>query len=343
MRRKVTMSDSHDPWAELKIPDQTTQVSGRRVDPGLQWGLYWAIDADKSCLLILQHAPGLRSKGRLPSLRGLEIENRMPEDGNRALLVIRLKDNGQRDIFYRLCVDIIAATRAAQTEKEAVDQFLVRTWRWHRLLRGGRDERLSDEEQKGLIGELRLMQQHLFPVVGVEACIKSWTGPLGTPKDFEIGRVCIEAKARRGAATPFVSISSEHQLDTSGIDALFLVVSEVTGASSDDAKGLTVSDAARSVLAILQEQDASVVELFEHRLLAAGFEWNHDYSDSKWLVGSEHIFEVTENFPRIVPDMYPSGASNVRYTISLKDCEAFRVDQARLKSALEGGAIDDQH
>ncbi|MCY4300239.1 MAG: PD-(D/E)XK motif protein [Aestuariivita sp.] len=337
------MSDSHDPWAKLKIPDQTTKVSGRRVDPGLQWSLYWAIDTDKSCLLILQHAPSLRPKGRLPNLRGLEIEIRTPEEGNHALLVIRLKDNGQRDIFYRLCVDIVAATRAAQSEKEAVEQFLARTWRWHRLLRGGRNERLSDEEQKGLIGELRLMQEHLFSAVGMEACIKSWSGPLGTPKDFEIGRVCIEAKTRRGAATPFVSISSEHQLETSGIDTLFLVVSELTGASSDDTKGLSVSDVARSVLANLQENDASVVELFEQRLLAAGFEWNHDYSDNKWLVGTEHVFEITENFPRIVPDMYPSGASNVRYSIALKDCESFRVDQARLNSALKGGTIDDQH
>ena len=328
------MSDSHDPWAELKAPDQTTKVSGRRVDPGLPWGLYWAIDTDRACLLILQHDPSLRPKGRLPNLRGLEIESRIPQDGNRNLLVVRLKDNGQRDIFYRLCVDIIAATRGAETEKQAVERFLIRTWRWHRLLRGGRDERLSDEEQKGLIGELRVMQQHLFPTVGVEACIRFWTGPLGAPKDFEIGRICIEVKARRGAATPFVSISSEHQLDASGIDALFLVVSEITGASSDDIKGLTVSDVARSVLANLQEQDASVVELFEHRLLAAGFEWNHDYSDCKWLVGPEHIFEITENFPRIAPDMYPSGVSHVRYAISLKDCEAFRVDQTRLESLL---------
>ena len=336
------MSDSQDPWAELKIPDQTTKASGRRVDPELRWNLYWAVDADRSCLLILQHAPNLSSKRRLPNLRGLEIENRMPQDGNRALLVIRLKDNEQRDIFYRLCVDIIAATRSAQSEEEAVEQFLARTWRWHRLLRGGRDERLSDEEQKGLIGELKLMQQHLFPMAGVETSIRSWTGPLGSPKDFEVGRVCIENKARRGASTPFVSISSEHQLDTTGIDALFLVVSEVTGASSDDLNGLTISDAARSVLSDLQEQDASVIELFEQRLLATGFEWSHDYSDSKWLVGAEHIYEITENFPRIVPDMYPSGVSNVQYAISLKDCEPFRVDQTRLGSLLEGGAIDDR-
>ena len=343
MMQKVTMTiESSDPWTGLIPPDQISTVSGRRVDPKLQWGLYWAVDTDNNCLLILQHALDSHPKGRLPKLRGLDIETKIPQDSKHALLVIRLKDSEQREVFHRLCLDIIAATRLAHTESEAIERFLARTWRWHRMLRSGRDERLSDEKQKGLIGELVLMQRHLFQMIGIEASIRSWTGPLDAPKDFEIGRICIEVKARRGAATPFVVISTEHQLDISGLDTLFLVVSEVTGTSSDDPDGFTISDLARSILNDLQARDASALELFEQRLLAVGFDWGDDYTDKKWLVGPEHIFEVLAGFPRITADLYPSGITNVRYAISLQDCEAFRTDLAHLASLLKGDSNSDQ-
>ena len=334
------MNEHDDPWKGLSPPDQMTRVSGRRVDPRLKWEMYWAVDTDGSCLLILRHARENRPGSRLPKLRGLEIETRIPSDENQSILVIRLKDTEQRDIFHRLCLDIISATRLAESEEEAIERFLARTWRWHRLLRGGRIDKLTDEEQKGLIGELRLMQQHLFRMIGVAASIRSWTGPLDSPKDFEIGRVCVEVKARRGAARPFVTISTEHQLDTMGLDALFLFVLEVTGTSSDDHRGVTVSDAARGVLAELQNLDVSVVELFEERLLATGFDWQDDYTGSRWLVGSEHIFEVVDGFPRITPGMYSTGVTNVRYAIALQDCEAFRSDQANLASVLLEGRAE---
>ena len=333
---------SDDPWKGLAPPEQVSMVSGRRVDPKLQWNLYWAVDADGSCLLILQHARESRPGNKMPNLRGLEIEARLPQSGKHGLLVIRLKESQQREIFHRLCLDIVEATHSARSEDEAIERFLARTWRWHRLLRGGRDRRLSDEEQKGLIGELRLMHQHLLPSIGIEASVKSWTGPLDAPKDFEIGRICIEAKARRGAAIPSVAISTEHQLDTAGLDALFLHVTEVTGTSEDDPEGITVTNVARHVLDEIQIQDPSVVELFGERLMAAGFDWADDYNDKKWLIGPEQVFEVVEGFPRITPRMYPTGATNVRYSISLQDCEPFRSDHVRMISLLSGGADGEQ-
>lgn len=326
MNDELDQKSGLDPWKPISAPDQTSNVSGLRVDPDLQWGMFWAVDADRNCLLILQHDPANKPENKLPKFRGLEVKMRVPETGSVSLLVVKLIDNQQREIFHRLCLDIIFTTRQAKTEKEAVERFLARTWRWHRLLRGVHDGRLSNEEQKGLIGELEVLQQILIPNIGVRTSVISWTGPLGAPKDFEIGRVCIEAKARRGAATPFVAISNEHQLDTNGVDALVLYVAEITAASEDDKGAVTVTDVARKVLQEIEKQDASICELFEERLVAAGFEWTDDYSDRKWLRGSDHTFEVRGDFPRVTPDMYPSGVSSLKYAIFLLDCEPHRID-----------------
>jgi len=331
------MTKECDPWKGLVRPAQASKISSRRVDPDLKWDIYWAVDADNRCLLVFQHASESASKNRPPNIRGLEVESRVLQGTDKSLLVVRLKDNEQKEIFHRLCTDIVSVTRPAESEAEAVERFLGRTWRWHRLLRGGSDARLSDEEQKGLIGELRFMRKHLFPTIGANASIKSWTGPLSAPKDFEVGRVAIESKARRGAATPFVLISNEYQLDPKGLDSLFLNISEVTSSSEGDATSITVTELARELLEEIGNEDESVVELFEERLSAVGFDWNDDYSDKRWSLGAEYLFEVGKDFPMVIPGMYPPGVNNVRYSISLPDCERFRTSYDVFYSNLKGG------
>jgi hypothetical protein len=329
------MSDlSHDPWADLVPPSETTHGKLKRVDPKLHWDIFWALDLDRSQMLLLQHDAEHRPSDRLPKLRGLAVELRSSSEPGASLLVIRLKEREQKEIFYRLCSDIVEATRSAKDERDAIQRFLARTWRWHWLLRGGRDERMSDEEQKGLIGELKVLRDQLLPIVGPDAAIAAWTGPLDSPKDFQLGGLCIEAKARRGAATPFVAISSEHQLETAGIDSLFLHVSEVSETSVDDPDGVSVTEMAADLRDEIETGASHLLELLDERLLAVGFDWAHDYSDRKWLVGGEHLFEVREGFPRVTPEMYSSGVSRVRYSISLYQCEDYRVDLAELHSAL---------
>ena len=335
-------NDLYDPWKPIKRPDKMSTVTARRVDSSSPWGVFWAVDVDGNCLLMLQHGRDAMVPRRLPKLRGLQVETRLPEEGPHGLLVIRLLEREQREIFHRLCLDIVAATVAAKAEEEAVERFLGRTWRWHRLLRSGRDGRLSEEEQRGLAGELRFLGRHLFPTLGIAVAVRCWTGPLDAPKDFEIGRTSVEVKARRGTATPQVPIASEHQLDSSGVGSLLLYVAEVT-AATEDTVALTITEIAEEVRSVIAAREPAAIELFEERLLSMGFDWEDDYSDKRWFTGREHLFEVREGFPRITASMVPGGVQNVHYSISLPECESFRVDISELKNLLSGGSCGDRH
>ncbi len=319
-------SESLDPWRGITPPDRLDRVSARRVGPASPWNVFWGVDTKRNCLLMLQLRRDAQVPQQLPRLRGLRVERRSADSDPDDLLILRLLEGEQRDIFHRLCLDIIDATAGAETEAKAVSRFLARTWRWHRLLRGGRDGRLSDEEQKGLFGELGLLEMHLFPVLGISGAVRSWTGPVGAPKDFEIGRICVEVKARSGARSPRVAISSEHQMDSRGIDGLFLHVVEIAEAMDGVADALTITEMAGRIRSSIGARDAITIDLFDARLFATGFDWADDYSDRRWIRGCEHFFNVRDGFPRITPWVLPAGVVNVRYSISLPDCEPFRAD-----------------
>ena len=325
------------PWRDIKVPRESSSISARRIPEvgSTAWGLYWAVDSHRHCLLVLQHDSSRRSSHRLPALRGLQVETQPAEDEVRKLVIVRLTDGEHRDIFYQLCLDIVESTRLAQSAEEAVDRLVVRTWRWHRLLRGGHDGRLSGEEQKGLIGELLVLERHLLPVIGAADAVRSWVGPLGAPKDFRVGLVGVEAKARAPLAST-LPISSAEQLDSTDEARLFLHVTEVAEALEDSASAVTVTDVVRETLDTIAAQDLSAERDFEERLLAAGFDWGDDYSDRRWLVGKESLFEIVEGFPRITPGIVPAGVDDVRYMIVLSSCEDFRVERSDLVIAISG-------
>jgi len=270
-------------------------------------------------------------------LKGVEMTLTDAEQKDTRMLVLRLVDSAHRDIFHRLCLDIVAAAGKAPTEREAVSTALARTWRWHHLLQGGGDIRLSPEEQKGLIGELIVLETLVLPYLTAKDAVSTWLGPFGAPKDFEIGRVCIEAKARRGGATPFVAISSEYQLDTNGIDELFLHVAELNEEQSPEKHAFTVTDIAAKCRASISLRDDGAVEQFDGLLAATGFRWEDDYSDTRWSDGEHHVFRVDGDFPAIKADSCPAGVSNVRYALDLVACEPYRVTEQTVVKTISGG------
>lgn len=320
------------PWHSLDAPTSTGTINARRVDAQFPWDFFWAVDSDRRSLLVLRYSAGF--PGKLPKLKGVEVLNSRASE--HAVLVFRLLDAAHRDLFYRLCKDIVRATSAASSEIEAVRLALARTWRWHHLLGRGSDGRLTEEEQKGLIGELSVLDRLLLDQLTAIDAVMAWRGPLGAPKDFEIGRVCIEAKARRGGGTPNVTINSEHQLDDSGIDALFLYVTEVVRAPSSVESGMSITEFAARVRQRIEAKDPGALEPYLSMLEAAGLRSDDDYSDILWVEGSSRLYHVDQKFPRITASQVPGGISQVRYSLSLVECEPFLVAESDFSVALKG-------
>src|SRR5690606_27227119 len=150
-----------------------------------------------------------------------------------------------------------------------------RTFRWHYLLQGGRPGALTEEVQKGLIGEIELLHQ-LIEAAGPQRDEETWTGPTGAPKDFELRNHCIEVKARRGAAQPFVRISIEFQLADVPGASIWLGVLAVDKVEAPH--GQTLTERVEDVTAFLETSCPSTLANWDLRLAEAGFDLAVDYS-----------------------------------------------------------------
>ncbi len=328
------MSSDH-PWRDIDAPQESNWFNGRRIpDVGSDsWGLYWAVDRQRHCVLLLRQDSSHRPSHRLPILRGIRIEVQPRHDEVGALMTIRLTEGQHREIFFRFCKDLVASARTARSAQDAMDRIVGRTWRWHRLLRIGHDGRLSAWEQKGLVGELRVLERHLLPLLSPAHAVRAWVGPLGGPKDFQVGLVSVEAKAH-GPQASEVAISSAKQLDSSDAVRLFLHVTEIAEALGSSDSAVTVTEVINRVRNVISARDSAAERDFEERLLATGFDWADDYSDRRWLIGEESLFEISEGFPRITPATIPAGVHDVRYKISLSHCQGYRVQASDLAKAI---------
>lgn len=326
---------SEDPWHDLGAPKTAATVNARRIDDSNRWDFYWGRDTDGCCLLILRHGIGSSTPERLPRLKEIDVFVHPATSKERASLILRLLDANSRDIFHRLCLDIVAAASRAPTEAEALAITLARTWRWHHLLRGGSSELLSVDEQKGLIGELLVMEGYVLPSLGAGNALAAWRGPLGGAKDFVVGRMAIESKVRTTEGAQ-VFVSSEFQLDDADLSNLFLHVSVLDPASLTEHGGFTITESALRVRQRFLQTDEQLTAKFDALLTAAGFLYEDDYAHYRWASGGHSIYRVTGAFPRLIPTTLPNGITKVKYTLSLSECVNCLATPSDLETALVG-------
>lgn len=316
------------PWDGIEVPIQSNQFTAKRVDASLTWSFFWAVDAANRCMFVLHHATESEPNRSLPSLAGIEISSTSGDEENEPAITFTLSERSNRGMFLQLCEDLIASTDGLNTEREAVAMVVGRTWRWHHLLRGGSSGLLTLEEQQGLIGELFALEKLLLSSLSKSDAVAAWRGPLGAPKDFEVDQTALEVKSRRGASAASVRISSEHQLDETGVDSLFLFVISIDRATEGAENSFTLPDLASRIQHEIGVSDFAAQLEFMERLSAAGLRPEDDYSEHVWLEGSHAIYEVRESFPRLTAGSIGGGISNVTYDLALSACAQFvKTDQ----------------
>jgi hypothetical protein len=312
----------NNPWENIIPPNK--DVSARLIDHTHNLDLFWARDYLGKYLFIYEFPPTDKKLIiNLPDLVGLQTAF-IHADNQVTLnrLILRLNEQSNWELFYTLCLDLVQATRKAQTSGMAVDIILRRLFRWHDFLKKNRNEQLTEEKIKGLIGELYFIKNHLSPVFGLKQSILFWQGPEGLPQDFNVNNSAIEIKCQAGSTSPYVRITSGDQLCPQ-LPEMYLHVITLGKTSRDNENAINLPILVAFIKRELLSEDPVVMEHFNDFLYLLGYIDSDYYLDFSYILSSEKTYHITDGFPRICSQEIHSGITRVTYEISLNECDQF--------------------
>ena len=293
----------------------------RLAQPTATCPLFAAIELTSRRRAVLLRLPveSVPPRRRWPRCKGLEPVS-LRIDGKEHFGVA-LKDERFVDVFAALAEDLARRVAEALTPVDQARAFLGQLSRWQKFLTAS-TEGLTEEEQRGLWGELRFLREWLLPVVGLPA-VAAWKGPEQAPQDFQFEKGAIEVKATLAKQPQVVRITSERQLDAAAWPTLLLhvVALDARDGGAETLPGMVAS--LRSPLAA----DPSAQEQFEDRLLLAGYLDAHAgrYADRGYVMRSETHLHVRGGFPVLTESNMPPGIGSVSYGLAVAACAAFSM------------------
>ncbi|CAG2146695.1 hypothetical protein LMG19282_02999 [Cupriavidus campinensis] len=309
------MPSATNPWAGIEATANVGELRARRADATHPHDFFWALDA-KGRKLFLYRGAEQDSDCPMPNLKGVAVEHSFDR------LILRLIDGSTEDIFVALCHSLLERTRRIASATLVPDAVRSHLEIWQRFFGKSNAGVLSDQELRGLFGELTFLQSELIRRFG-QSAVLFWNGPSGAPQDFTVGTAAFEVKTRLVGGAAAVTISSATQLWPLG-GTLHLVCYGIGEASEQ-------GHAARSPAALVDDirdclTNAEARDAFEDRLLQAGYLDRPEYAIRFFAISSATFFEVREGFPRIVAEHIPVGVRSVQYVLELQACLPFESE-----------------
>src|SRR5690625_3675511 len=175
-RMILTMSERM-PWDDL--PPPTSDYTVMRVADANGVPLYWGRDSNNRCLLIItlegDFANDYRSRNVL--VRGVDIDLRKGSGPTQQRLVLTLEQHADRDLFLSLCKTLINLLSTIIDSNVALNITLNHLNRWKAFLSGRSSRLLSQEEVRGLMGELDVLRALYHRTLTQAHALDSWCGP----------------------------------------------------------------------------------------------------------------------------------------------------------------------
>ena len=290
--------------------------------------VYGATDLGEAVFFFITDAmPGLPELSRSVRIdRGVRVLDR------RWTLSLTLVDDRFREVFLRLFDDLVRRSAHASSERHALALVFSGIDEWKQLLRDNMDKRMTIEAIRGLVAELWFGFRILTRSAHADEVLASWTGPLGTPQDFNFpdGR-SYEVKSVHPDSRA-MTISSAEQLDSGHRELTLAAVSLVRVPATPG----TIS--VRSLVQLAKTEISASThardELLD-RLDALRVDPDDDYYDEfHFQVRGVRKFSVAPDFPAIRASSLDAGVDRVSYSLRLASITNFEISCSQEETAL---------
>lgn len=257
-----------------------------------------------------------------------EIQIELSPDSNQKgknMLLFKLINNQDKDIFPVLCEDLITSITSETDEKKLVRTLLNRFEKWKALFTKFTLEGLSPEEQRGLFGELYFLKKFLQNNSNYQFVLNTWIGTAGEVRDFQMNNWALEVKTTHGNNHQKVQISSERQLDITHLEKLFLYHISLEKVQES---GETLNNLVDSINTILGN-DSIALNRFKSKLYEAGYftQHSHMYDSIGYFIRQDTFYLVENDFPRIQENEIRNGVGGVKYSIIVSQCEKYEQSE----------------
>ncbi|NOK01004.1 MULTISPECIES: PD-(D/E)XK motif protein [unclassified Myxococcus] len=322
------MKSVEEAWRLIaEEPKLQAGLVARRIYPESRLEIYAGLDRPSDVPLVCIHVrpAALRMAGeRLSSAGFVLLREINPHPGpNSVRLSLWLAAPPYRDVFGVLAQDVVDSVAKAVDQRNAVSTFVERLRRWQEFLERHGPEGLGAHAQRGLYGELWCLRHQAIRLIGAGCAIPAWTGPDRSNQDFQFASCAVEVKTTASSPHHQVAISNIRQLDETHVPALLLlhVALEIRHDSGETLVGMVES------LRDLLRPSGQPLSLFEEKLRSWGYLDVHAvrYGESAYVVRSHDFYRVMGSFPRLTEAEIPDGVGDVRYSVALSACSAYRL------------------
>lgn len=310
-------NDFVEKWSDLRSQKGYMQ----RVDPNHPLDFFVGINEkgfDQLALITVIEPAQMRSS------KALEVEKNKRKDGKWATQISSVEENN-RDIFARLCVDLVENSYNSASEQDGISKVTSRFLAWQRLF-ATMHETLPLSVIKGLVGELAFAKYLIQKGFSKDVVINGWMGPNGSDRDFVIDNRWYEIKSI-ATGKDKITISSLNQLETSTKGNL--IVTYVDESSKTDSHAFSIAARIAEIRELLNDAPEAS-RLFEEKLICLGYLDKSVYDDIYFVINGTDYFEVNDSFPRLVTESVPVEIVGVRYDLSLVGIEPWKVKETNL-------------
>ena len=271
----------------------------------LEWYIGYQSISQKTLLLVSD-----TEIDSIESSKSMAVSRRRREVDNRWILSFELLRNEQHDVFAILCCDIIEYSRTA-TDEEALVLAISRYKQWSKLLESQRGGLMSESVQKGLLGELLFLEEHIDSEEFALTAIQGWVGADGADQDFMYSDGWFEVKCI-GSSAVNVPISSLEQLDCTDVGEL--IIKRIDKVAPERANAISLNDV---VQRIRNRIEGEALDLFCAKLYDYGYIDLQEYSEQKYYCSATERYSVDDSFPRLTRKIVAPQITSLHYELNL--------------------------
>jgi hypothetical protein len=244
-------------------------------------------------------------------------------------LIIELKDTNYIDLFNDLILSIYNRVYQISDKKTCIQEFVHSYYKWSEFFEEPVKNRLSNEQIKGLIGELHYLREILETAnpEAVDSILESWIGPYETSNDFAWNEKNIEIKTK-DISSSLIRISSEFQLLVQPLKTLELVVITV---KTDYISGISLRDIITICSQLIRERLGNIsIFLKALRQIGLSPESSMEYDNLKFRIVQLNSYDCSsEIFPRLTTQNIQTGISNLKYSLNTNALTDFLIKETK--------------